>query len=181
MRSPVLFRLVLPVAVIGCASASQQTQAPQRTTYGDIGVATVDLHPSDAAERTVIHAAAGAVYTALRAVYTQRLGLTLAEDDSAGGQIGSRPARATRTIGDKPMSAYFDCGVSQIGPRADHSSILLRVVSQLQPFGADSAGIATTVFARAQDPGTSTDPVSCESTGQLEKYIATMTRLQLVR
>lgn len=180
MRSTSLLRFLLAASVAACASANQQTAAPQRTTYGEVGVVTVDVHPTDATERTVIHSPAGAVYGALRGVYTQQLGVTLSQDDSAAGQIASRQARATRTIGEKPMSAYFDCGLSQIGPRADHSSILLQITSQVQAFGKDSAGVATTVYARAQDPGTSTDPVSCESTGELEKYIANMTRLRLV-
>lgn len=181
MRAPTLIALLFPVAAVACASAGQQGAPPQSPSYQEVGVYTVGLRPTDAAERTVMHASPGAVYAALRAVYTQQLHVPLAENDSAAGQIGSRQARATRTIGDKPMSAYFDCGLGQIGPRADHSSILLRLVSQVQPFGNDSAGVSTTVFARSEDPGTSTDPVSCESTGQLERYIATMTRLQLAR
>jgi len=180
MRSPTLIQLLLPLAATACASAGQQSAAPESPSYQEVGVYTVGLRPSEAAEHSIIHAPPSEVYAALRAVYTQTLHVPLAQDDSAAGQIASRQARATRTIGDKPMSTYFDCGLGQIGPRADHSSILLRLISQVQPFGKDSAGIATTVVARSEDPGTSTDPISCESTGRLEKFVATMTSLRLL-
>jgi citrate lyase gamma subunit len=70
------------------------------------------------------------------------------------------------------LSRYFTCGSTALGTEAaDTYRLQLSVVSTVLRQGSGSR-LETTVEAIARQPGTSSAPVNCSSTGELEKAIA---------
>jgi hypothetical protein len=95
-------------------------------------------------------------------------------------RISSSEARAPRKLGGKPLREYIDCGSGVAGPRVDSHDVAYTLVTVVSPAGADSTAVHSTLVASASSRGgTSTAPVACSTTGQLEKRIAQLIALKL--
>lgn len=172
-------RLLAALAIAAaCAAPPQLTPTRQVLTEGN-GSNTDVVRTADAGERMVIAASPSATYAALRQAYALGLSATVALDDPAHGNISTTEMRVTHRLAGEPVSRYVSCGVGPAGVIADSWTVLLRLVSQVQPAGTDSSSIVTTVTARAQDPASSTEPIICQSTGALEKLVVDLTKRQL--
>lgn len=91
----------------------------------------------------------------------------------ASGWVGTLYMRPPRRMGNKPLSFYLDCGTSMTGPHADTDrvSLAFAVFADSLPNQRTRLGWAL-VGSAVRREGFSAPPLSCESTGQLEKELA---------
>lgn len=119
-------------------------------------------------------------WTTLLATYND-LKLPITDLDASRHTVTSSDPRAPRTIGDKRLHDYLDCGSGLSGPRVDSYDIAYTLVSVVTPAG-DSTAIRSSLAAKAHTRGgTSSPPVNCTSTGRLEKRLAQLVSLELGR
>jgi hypothetical protein len=110
------------------------------------------------------------------------LGLPITAVDADKRRVSSSQARTPRTLGRKPLRDYLDCGSGIAGPRVDSYDVAYTLVTAVLAAGADSTAVHTTLVASASSRGgTSSAPVACSTTGQLEKRIAQLVALKLAR
>lgn len=171
---------LLITIVAGCAAPPQVTPTRQVLTEG-MGTNTDVVRTADVGDRAVVAAAPAATYAALRRAYAFGLSATVALDDPVHRVISTSEMRVPHRLAGAPMSRYVSCGTGPTGVIADNWTVLLRLASQVEPAGTDSAAVTTTVAARAQDPASSTDPIVCQSTGALERLVVELTKQQLAR
>ena len=171
MRTPI----VALVLVCGCASASRPaTETPSNDRI--LGVDTQSgevLHTqsSTGPVATSIHAPFSAVWAALPDVYAG-LGIELTVIDPPSGTIGNRALTRSRTLSGKRMSAYFDCGSSMTGMRADEGRMVMSVVTRATTGAGGQTSLSTTVSGAVQtNEGASAQTIPCASTGILEETI----------
>ena len=119
------------------------------------------------------------VWNALLEAHTA-LGVPFASGSANEGTATFRDSNRIRTVAGKAASRYVDCGVGAAGPRADSYRLDVRVTHHFENANPNVTVLKTTLEAWARNPGISSDPVPCSSTGLLEREIAGMvqTRLQ---
>ena len=74
-----------------------------------------------------------------------------------------------RTFANKPLSHYFDCGSTVMGPNANAYNVRIRVQTQVDSVGSAEAIVRTLVSSTAASDGGIT--VRCASRGDLERLI----------
>ena len=101
------------------------------------------------------------------------LGIPVRQADPRGVTLRSDRFRARSNMGGAPMRENVDCGYSMAGPRADLWDVYLNVTSALRPEGGpDNTRISSVITASARPrDGSGTQPVTCTSTGRLERLI----------
>ena len=171
MRTPIL-ALIL---VCGCASASPPTsETPSSDRILGVNNQTGEVLHTQASVgpvATSIHAPFGAVWAGLPDVYNS-LGIELTLVDPPTGTVGNRSFIRSRTLGGKRLSAYFDCGSSMTGMRADEGRMIVSAVSKAAPGADGQTSLATTVSGAVQtNEGASAQTIPCASTGTLEETI----------
>ncbi len=169
-----LFILVL----FGCASRSGSSGSGTAASMPDRVVLidergqvyrTTDTRAS-AAEQ-VVPATAPQALRALVGVY-ESLGLSVNTLDWENGRVAARAILAPRRIAGRSIADYIDCGVNHIGQqRASSYAVLLTMESVVRPETAGRMLIATLATATARQQGVSSDPLTCSTTGLLEKQI----------
>ena len=118
-----------------------------------------------------IHAPFSAVWAALPDAYNS-LEIELTVIDPPSGTIGNRSFIRTRSLGGKRLSAYFDCGSSMTGMRADEGRMVVSVVSRATAGADGQTSLATTVSGVVQtNEGASAQAIPCASSGALEETI----------
>ena len=171
MRTPIL-ALIL---VCGCASTRQPATEPASTDR-ILGVEAktgevIHTQASTGPVTTALHAPFSAVWTALPDVYGA-LEIELTVIDQPSGTIGNRSFVRSRTLNGKRLSAYFDCGSSMTGMRADEGRMILSVVSRVTAGTDGETSLATTAASAVQtNEGASAQTIPCSSTGVLEETI----------
>jgi hypothetical protein len=173
-------RLVITGFLSGmlAACASTGTPTPDEHNPTDRIVGTDQngrmIHTTDyyAGTEASIHAPPSSVMATLSGVYPD-LGIPIGTMVTANGQIGNTnyrvPAHRLKTM---PLSRILDCGQESVsGSRADVDEITLNVLSTIKPAGDSGSVVSTYVSAIARPFGTSSDPVTCASTGALERII----------
>lgn len=68
----------------------------------------------------------------------------------------------------KPLSAAFDCGTGQFGPRADDGRIRANITSQVIGTGTGSSVTTMIEGTLTVNDGVSRDPIRCVSRGAIE-------------
>ena len=77
-----------------------------------------------------------------------------------------------RRLGKQPLSRYLNCGTEPSGvAHVDAWAVNLTVMSQVTPDGNGASTVSTQVAASASPVTTSGAPVTCTSTGELERGI----------
>ena len=162
--------------LVACASSgtpSPDEHAPTQrivaTGENGLVIQTTDYYSGTQA---LIHAPPSSVMALLSQVYPD-LGIPIGTMVTDNGQIGNRsyrvPGHRLKTM---QLSRILDCGQeSVVGSRADVDDITLDVLSTIKPVGDTGSVINTYVSATARPFGTSTDPVTCASSGALERTI----------
>ena len=118
-----------------------------------------------------IPASPSRVFDALKSVYKE-LGVPPAISDPATGRFGNADFWKTGKLGAEALSTYLNCGNSMLGPAADNYRVYISLVSQAHPDGKGETDVETSFFAQARNmEGTTSDRVSCGSTGRLEEQI----------
>ena len=111
------------------------------------------------------------------AVYTA-VGLTINATDTVAHAVGdTRTARGK--VGALALSQLIDCGAPPIGRNADSVDVALFVTSRLEPSQASNIAVTNTVQAVAHPPGSA--PISCRSSGAIERRLLEELRRELAR
>lgn len=166
---------------IACASAPTTASAPARLpTFEQTSTGfNVVLDGAADAARTAFAAPADSVWKALGAAYAA-LGLTPTVIDSRTRTYGVQRFTQAR-LGDRRTADYVRCAFEGTGPSSVGGyRTQLSIISVLTPSGtgATTLAIEVTGFATRVD-GTSTPPVRCASTGELEQRIQSLVRERL--
>lgn len=121
--------------------------------------------------RVTLPVPAARAFDVLKAVY-EELGIPAGIYDAANRRIGNTNFWKTRKLGTSTISAYLHCGESLTGNIADSYRIYFSVMSEVRSDGNDTSELETAVTAYARNmEGTSSDPIVCGTTGQLEDRI----------
>jgi len=172
MRS--LKSMLVLVFATSCASSGSSKDpgiAPptERVVAADTHGAYRTTVPPNA--KAHIPASPSRVFDALQAVYGE-LGVPPAISDPTTGRFGNADFWKTRKLGTEPLSTYLNCGDSIMGPAADNYRVYLSLVSLVRPDGSGESDVETSFSAQARNmEGTTSDRVSCGSTGRLEDLI----------
>lgn len=157
------------LAIVGCASAGTTSEqvARQPAVYqsNETGVVFGDRPKATSVSLT---SAPNVVATATRLVYKQ-LDIPVTIDDPKTHQIGNNSFHRTRTFAGQSMTEWVNCGMTVTGPKAESYRVYLSVLTDVVPDGHGGTDLHTLLVASAQDmAGSSTDPVTCGSTGKFE-------------
>jgi hypothetical protein len=162
--------------LVACASSgtpSPDEHAPTQriVATGEDGrvIQTTDYYSGTQA---LIHAPPSSVMALLSQIYPD-LGIPIGTMVTDNGQIGNTsyrvPGHRLKTM---QLSRILDCGQESVaGSRADVDEITLDALSTIKPVGDTGSVINTYVSAIARPFGTSSDPVTCASSGALERII----------
>jgi hypothetical protein len=172
--------LIAAVAAImsAAACASTGTSSDSGTTIttrtlsspGNRVVETTDVTGGD---EILVKASPSETMSALTQIYGD-LQVPIGTMIPEHGQIGNLHLRLpTHRLHGHLLSYYLNCGQeSMVGLRADMDDVTMSVLSTVRTGKDNVTRVATTVTAFARPSGTSSNPVDCESTGALEKAIA---------
>ncbi|HEX8245849.1 MAG TPA: hypothetical protein VF541_20210 [Longimicrobium sp.] len=176
-------RAAVPLAMALAACQSTQpavrTATQPTTTRVETGnVGSVLLYefrvaPESRVFTNLVPAPVARVWPVLPALY-QEYGLAVTRLDEGRRVIGSQEhiARGRKIMGARP-SELVECGRTPAGvPAADSYDLTLAVYTALEPDGEQSTKIETLVEGRARDPVSNNPPVTCTSTGKLERALA---------
>lgn len=163
------------ILVCGCASTSRPaTENPSHDRILGVDNQSGEVLHTQSSTGPVassIHAPFSAVWSALTDTYNS-LGIELTVIDPPSGTIGNRSFTRSRTLSGKRLSAYFDCGSSMTGMRADEGRIMVSAVSKATAGTDGQTSLATTVSGAVQtNEGASAQIIPCASTGVLEETI----------
>ena len=176
LASPAL----LLIATLACSRPLPGPAAvpPDRIVAVDIDGNNIRSNNSTAPVAAEVPVPPASAYHALVAAY-EELGLGPESADEASHRVARANLVFRGTLGGQRGSAYFDCGQTLTGPRADEGRLTISVASQATA-AEGGATLATTATAsvRPRD-GTSTGAVSCSSTGRLESLIHRTVRRRL--
>jgi hypothetical protein len=171
-------RRLLILAIVGCASGGGSTSTGQpdrillvdeqgrvyRTTNNSVN--TVDQEIPGTREEVVRH---------LVGAY-EELGVTVTAVDPQLGRVAAANFTSPSRLGGQLLPKYVNCGADQFGrPRAGTYELLLNTTSMVEPGAAGYMRVRTAMTATARQRGVSGDPITCETTGELEKRLNTMT------
>jgi hypothetical protein len=176
-------RLLLAVlASAGCTAAATGNVDPVHTANVRGTVApkqTMDLTRDVVYKEMTFNAGREKVWQALLEAH-EALKIPLANGSATQGSATFRDSNRIRTVAGKAASRYIDCGVGPAGPRADSYRLDVRVTHHFENANPGVTVLKSAVEGWARNPGLSSDPVACRSTGVLEREIAgmVMTRLQ---
>jgi hypothetical protein len=102
----------------------------------------------------------------------------VARMDVATKTIGNEGFKIRQRLGKTPLSRYFDCGQTQIGPNADSYEMYVTVLLQVVPDGTGSK-LMTHVEASARPLTFSQGYSRCSSKGSLEAKLLEAVKAQL--
>ena len=172
MRS--LMSLVVLAVATSCASSGSSPDPgivtpTERVVAADThGAYRTTVTPTDKAHVPV---APSRVFAALKSVY-EDLGVPPAINDPTTGRLGNTDFYKTHKLGIVPISTYLNCGESIMGPAADHYRVYISVISLVRPDGKGESELETALSAQARNmEGTTSELVSCGTTGRLEQLI----------
>lgn len=172
MRS--LMSLVVLALATSCASSGSSPQPgivtpTERVVAADThGAYRTTVTPTDKAHVPV---APSRVFAALKSIY-EDLGVPPAIDDPTTGRVGNTDFWKKGKLGTERISMYLNCGDSIMGAAADHYRVYISVISLVRPDGKGESELETALSAQARNmEGTTSDLVSCGSTGRLEQLI----------
>ena len=173
------FAVTVLLGSLACASTSGSVDSEPQTNIttrqlsspGNRPIETTDLNSVDyvPVKGTPVEA-----MTALTQIYAQ-LQIPISTMVQDAGQIGNQNLRlATHRLHGHLLSFYLNCGQeSMVGSRADLDDVTMSVLTSVRQSRDSLTIVGTTVQGWARPSGTSSNPVDCESTGELEKAIAT--------
>jgi hypothetical protein len=181
---PVALRPIAPalaagalLALAACASgpppADQVTVTPTRTRI-DTPTGSYDLRTTveDRGEAITLKVAPDVAWSKIAAVYAE-LGLPVNTYVDASRQIGAKGVRVRRQLSKIRLSQLVQCGADLTGEdKANSYEITLDVATAVGGTPDGQTQIVTMLTANGRAMATSSDPVRCTSTGQLEKRIA---------
>jgi hypothetical protein len=165
MRRACLFLLVC-----GCASANQ----PERITTSQPTIVASGGSDADIMGEAPISTGAdiaappASVWLAVKKVYTD-MEIPVTLEDAPHRQIGNKNFYKTRQLAGQPMTQFVDCGNDMTGAKASSYRIYISSVTSVAPNTKGGSNVQTLFVTTGQDMGgTSSDRITCSSTGRFE-------------
>lgn len=181
MRRP-LFLLLL--ALPACAGGGSRVGSP----VGDVAAptrieterGTVELRTTraDPTATFAIAAPPQRVWQALGSVYTT-LDVPVTTMASRTRTLGNERLSVRRQLGGVALSRYLRCGGSRDVPNADTYQVTMRLLTEVDSADDGTSVLRTLVDGTARPVSLSGHPVTCASTGALERRIVAMLREQV--
>ena len=166
-----------------CASSSSDrpTAEPTRSTTsitstGATSVAgnnttTLTLSRDTRGTVNMVAAPPEEVWAALPGVFRE-LDIPIGTLDAERRVLGNAEFQAARKLAGEALSTWVRCGNDAFGrPLANSHRLTLSLLTYLSPGESTGTIMETRLEASAADPGQSTAPVECTSTGKLEERI----------
>ena len=176
-------RRALPLAVLALAACASAAVPPpdsgaqaRRATWANTsqGYEIMADRAQPMAARPV-DAGPALVWSAVQRAYAD-LNIPVSMNDPSTMTVGNGGMDLRQKLNGEPLNTYLDCGTTTAGVVANVYRVHLTVWSRVTP-GPAGAGsqLQTTVSATARNPGSSSAPVRCASTGRLEQLIQNQT------
>jgi hypothetical protein len=172
------------LAGIVCLACASNTPGPDTTintrTLSSPGNRVIETTDVTAEDQVRVKGSTMEAMTALTQIYGE-LQIPIATMIPDAGQIGNQHLRmATHRLNHHLLSFYLNCGQeSMVGSRADLDEITLSVLSTVRTTRDSVTEVGTLVQGMARPTGTSSNPVDCQSTGELEKAMAARLQAEL--
>ena len=169
MRNARLFVLIVGSAACSSSPSPDIGMPTDRTVaVDDRAVYRTTVLPN---AKAAVPAPPNRVFDAAKLVY-EELGVPAGTNDPATGRVGNTDFWKQRRLGNEPLSSYLNCGDSFTGPVANTYRIYISLLSIVRPDGKGGSELETAFHAQAQNmEGSSSDRISCGSTGRLEERI----------
>ena len=164
--------LLLAVTTVGCASSGGPPSVAMPTertiAVDDQNVYRTTVMPN---AKVAIPMAPNRVYDAVKAVY-EELGVPPGTVDPSTGRFGNLDFYKQRRLANEPLSTFIHCGDGFTGPVANSYRIYMSLLSVVRPDGKGGSELETAFTSAAQNmEGSSSDRISCGTTGRLEERI----------
>jgi hypothetical protein len=169
---------LVPLLASACAKNTDLspvgTGTQRMTVVTATGTQSVGLRQDDNVNMQDFDRPADLVWKALPAVY-ESMGISVTTMDQARKLIGADGVRLRRSLKGVPLSRYFDCGQTQIGPNADDYEVFLTMLTRVVPAGASNSKVEVTTTVLARPVARRQNPQACTSLNTLDaKFIETL-------
>ncbi len=136
------FLMLCSAGVVACSAAVTPTHRPESTYIPGAGVMSVSGENGTIA--VTIGAPLQTVWRALPLAFDST-GVSLTLIDPKKHLMANEGFKIRQKLGRERLSAYFECGTTQVGPNADSYELYLTVHSYLEPLKGDSTRTRMTV------------------------------------
>jgi hypothetical protein len=180
MRAAELTRiLVAAVAVTaGCASAPTTNTTPNTAPEVLIDESGRVYRTTDAAATATFAVSADSAFQALVAAYAA-IGIDATNVDPVQRTVTRQHFLLRSKFQGERLSAAFDCGTGQFGPRADEGRILADLTSKVAESGPGSTVTTMIQASLTANDGASRDPIRCVSNGRIEEKLRQQVSMHL--
>jgi hypothetical protein len=175
-----LIALAVALPFCGACGAKSTDLSPVGTGTQRVTVVTgsstqsFTMRQDDAANVQVVDHSVDVLWKALPAVY-EEMGISVTTVNPASKLIGADGVKLRKSLKGVPLSRYFDCGQTQIGPNADDYEITLTLLTRLMPASAGSSKVEVTTVVTARPVARRQNPVNCVNLGNLDsKFLAAL-------
>ncbi|HWE43657.1 MAG TPA: hypothetical protein VG432_14220 [Gemmatimonadaceae bacterium] len=161
-----------------CAATSTSAAAPDTTPEVLVDQDGRVYRTTDAPAATSLAASPDSTFRAVLAAYTA-LGLEPSTIDPAGRVVARQHMLLRSRFQGEPLSAVFDCGAGQFGPRADQGRITADIATRIIATGTGSSMSTMIQASLVPNDGASRDPIRCVSHGRIEERLRREVTLNL--
>ncbi len=162
----------------GCASGGAPNATPDTTPAVLVDQSGRITRTTEAPTTASFPTPPDSTFRALVAAF-DTLGFGPAAVDPTQRVVAQRHAVFRSRFDGQPLSAAFDCGDGQVGPRANNGRITAEIISRVIPTGTGST-ISTTIDASlVPNDGVSRDPIRCVSHGGIEERLRREVSIEL--
>jgi len=168
--APALAAALALALTTGCATASTSTAAPNTTPEVLVDQDGRVYRTTESPAATSFATSADSTFKAVVAAYTT-LGLEPTTVDPAGRVVARQRMLLRSRFQGEPLSAVFDCGSGQFGPRADQGRITADITTRIISSGTGSSMSTMVQASLVPNDGASRDPIRCVSHGRIEERL----------
>lgn len=164
--------------ITACATSSTSAAPPNTTPELLVDQDGRVYRTTDAPAAITFATAPDSTFKAVVAAYTT-LGLEPSTIDPAARVVGRQHMLLRSRFQGEPLSAVFDCGAGQFGPRADQGRITADITTRVIASGSGSSMSTMIQASLMPDDGASHDPIRCVSPGRIEERLRREVTLSL--
>jgi hypothetical protein len=169
---------LLAALTAACATASTPSATPNTTPEVLIDQNGRVYRTTDSPTAVSFPTPADSTFKALVSAYTT-LGFEPTTIDPSSRVVARQHMLFRSRFQGEPLSAIFDCGAGQFGPRADQGRIYADLTTSVVPSGSGSSVSTTIQASLTPNDGVSRDPIRCVSHGRIEERLRREATLKL--
>lgn len=161
-----------------CVATSTSAAAPNTTPQVLVDQDGRVYRTTDAPTAVGFVTPPDSTFKAVVAAYTA-LGLEPSTIDPAARVVARQHLLLRSRFQGEPLSAVFDCGAGQLGPRADQGRISADITTRIIASGSGSSMSTMIQASLMPNDGASRDPIRCVSHGRIEERLRREVTLNL--